>query len=61
MNQNHEEQTATEAAAPHDAGVASPGDKLKRARVARDFSLSYVSTRLKLSTKKIEADRKSVV
>lgn len=55
MNQNHEEQTATEAAAPHDAGVASPGDKLKRARVARDFSLSYVSTRLKLSTKKIEA------
>lgn len=55
MKQNQGEQTSMEAAEPEVASGVSPGEQLKAARLARGLSLSDVSSRLKLSIKKIES------
>ena len=48
-------QFSTEAAEPDNVGSDSAGERLKKARLALDLSVSDVSTRLKLSADKIES------
>jgi len=55
MKQDQGEQTSMEAAEPDDVGHISPGAQLKAARLVLGLSVSDVSSRLKLSIKKIEA------
>jgi cytoskeleton protein RodZ len=55
MSQDQGEQSAMEVAEPENIGDTSPGERLKQARLSLGLSVADVSTRLKLSTDKIES------